>query len=665
MRLELLILVGAAAGELANCVEGLLRVSTHMLTLFPSNRYEEMALYSGKWVNDLGDYESCEKVPGAKYALIFLNYAGPPVGVGMCGPETCTQEDYFHVIGNLTASIPQAHPLSLFLSAAQALPARPLSSRALGSPLPLQIAFPSALEPSELSTGASWMLFVCGVLLLCAAVGTFLHVFQPSGRPSKRDPGAYEMMVYKGKQEESEALPMSNTEPVHPNLLVRGLLCFSLISNFNALFRRTRRRDALDALDGVRVISLLFIILGHLLMIRVLASVTKNLLAFSDYFKSARATPILSAHFAVDTFFWLSGFLLAYVLLQKSEPRSARSVLHIYLHRFLRLCPTYLFVLFLTWTLSIYIPSGPRAYGIDVVNEHCAKYWWTSVFFINNQVPDWLGIGCLGQSWYLGTDMQLFWALVPVIYLYRRQQRWGWYSLAAICSFSVISSAYVTWEYSFSVLMKSQHNFENHYSSRYYVQPYTRSAPYVLGIVCAICYYTHCIYKANRDVYDSRALGIVQLFENRIIRLLCLVLSCVLGLFLVFIQNDAYQAVDDERLEWSRFSNTVFIGTCRFLWGMCVSLFLMPLLQGFSPICSSVLSLDIWAPLSKLTFCAYLIHVHLLAIVAVSQKATAWFGDLSLYSDFCFVTVLSYAVSVPLALFVEMPLTNLAKAMGA
>ena len=642
--------------SLGACLSSLLQLPVHSFTLFPTSPHDHMALYSGKWLNDLGDYTSCSHLSIARYALLFLRYEGPFLGVGLCGPTECTVEDYLHIIGNVTDRTLHVPPLALFLSTAMATYHKSYGKTRLRSDVPVDIVFPKDRETTELSSGAVWMLAVCGAVGVLVTVGTGLDAFHSGQQPVKRDPGVYELMDYSGKPGDDPGTTVFGTAPVRTSPAIALILCFSLFRTVPGLTKVPQRSGGLGALDGVRVLSILSIIMGHLLLVRVMGSVSKNPLGILTYMKEARAAPLYSAHFAVDTFFWLSGFLMALGLVPKLGTAAQPHIWQVYLHRFLRICPLFMFVLFLTWVISPYIGAGPRGYHIDDVNEHCAQYWWTGLFFLHHQIPDWLGIGCLGQSWYLGTDMQLFLVLVPVLYLYSYRRDWGWGCFAGLCVVAVVTSGFVTWKYQFSVMAKSVENVQNHYSSRYYVQPYCRCAPYVLGVTCAILYLTHSSLQSSNP--DPLALRLLSPLSSPRTRVLCQFSAVVLSLFLVFIQCDAYQAIDDPGVAWSRGANTLYISVHRLLWGVCLSLLLLPTLVGLHPLVQRVLSLPVWAPLSKLTFCVYLLHVHIIVACALSQEAAVWFGDLSLYSDFCFVTVLSFALSVPLHLCVEAPLNG-------
>ena len=64
--------------------------------IFLNNTAElaQMYYYSGKDINDLGQFTECNRLPNAKYALFIVYTKLTTFLLGVCGPESCTPEDY-------------------------------------------------------------------------------------------------------------------------------------------------------------------------------------------------------------------------------------------------------------------------------------------------------------------------------------------------------------------------------------------------------------------------------------------------------------------------------------------------------------------------------------------------------------------------------------------
>lgn len=659
MVVRVLLLVTVAA-TLLDCGADLGQMLSHSLTLFPSEDYGAMMLYSGKWVNDLGDYHSCQKVEKAEYVLIALLWQGPFIGLGLCGPKTCSREDYYHIIQNFTSILSPETALFHFSSYAQILTSESIE-------IPVGIEFPKEKEPQDLSSGAIVMVVMCVVVVALVGAGTAMDLLHSSDKPVRSDPGAYELTSYHDKP----TLPTPSQVPLLPvprlshTKLSRFIRCFSLLSTFPKLFLSDKDQgSSLLSLNGLRTISMVWIVAGHVLLVRFTASTSRNPYDIVDYVKESQTVWFYGARYAVDTFFWLSGFFLGVALLPRLN-NAHISTWKLYLFRALRLLPAYIFVLFLTWTLSVYIASAPRGYQVETANTYCSDYWWTHLLFLNNLIPSWLGIGCLGQSWYIAADMQMYIISVPLLISYvHRDQRWGWVGFCVLTGISILSSAWLTWEYGFTALVASDENKDQNFTSRYYVQAYTRFAPYALGVLCALVYHAHTVYQVSGQIADLKALALAAYFSRRIVRIVSLVLSIFGVVSLLYLEYLSYQALNEPDLNWSPEANIAYISLNRCIWGLCLSGIWLPIALGRDVGVGWVLSWPIWTPLARLSYCVYLTHAHIIAIGTLSQQSSQWFGGLSLLTDSCFYAVLSYLVAVPLYLCIELPANELVRLIG-
>jgi peptidoglycan/LPS O-acetylase OafA/YrhL len=118
----------------------------------------------------------------------------------------------------------------------------------------------------------------------------------------------------------------------------------------------------------------------------------------------------------------LSGFLTSILFVrqvQKEDKLSPRLLILYYIHRYIRLTPTFLLVILVSINLTPYFGQGPvypSQKGFE--SDDCRSvYWWTSVLYVGNLVnPRQM---CLGITWYLHNDMQFHWiaplALIPFV----------------------------------------------------------------------------------------------------------------------------------------------------------------------------------------------------------------------------------------------------------
>lgn len=87
--------------------------------------------------------------------------------------------------------------------------------------------------------------------------------------------------------------------------------CFSLVKNYQTLMTE-KVNDNTRIFNGVRVLSILWIILGHSYFIRA-GEIVMNIEAVPYLVAQKGTIMAYGAFFAVDVFFWLGGFLLCYL----------------------------------------------------------------------------------------------------------------------------------------------------------------------------------------------------------------------------------------------------------------------------------------------------------------------------------------------------------------
>lgn len=98
-------------------------------------------------------------------------------------------------------------------------------------------------------------------------------------------------------------------------------------------------------------------------------------------------TLVPAAYFAVDTFFWIGGFLITIGM--TDQIRKARNFLKFYggcvLHRFIRIWPTYMLAILLYWKIAPYLGSGPIWNSFNYLASSCdngGMVW--NMFFLDN-----------------------------------------------------------------------------------------------------------------------------------------------------------------------------------------------------------------------------------------------------------------------------------------
>ncbi len=87
----------------------------------------------------------------------------------------------------------------------------------------------------------------------------------------------------------------------------------------------------------------------------------------------------------MDTFFLMSGMLATYNILKMLDNTNGKfNILMFYVHRYIRLTPTYAILVGISATLVSYAGNGPLWFLIEAAEENCRKNWWTNLLYINN-----------------------------------------------------------------------------------------------------------------------------------------------------------------------------------------------------------------------------------------------------------------------------------------
>ena len=156
-----------------------------------------------------------------------------------------------------------------------------------------------------------------------------------------------------------------------------------------SLFNRPAFHNS--AIDGVRAIAVLMVIIGHIFFFH-----NSNFLIGDEVFNNyATYWHLLRADLGVDLFFVISGFLIGSILFKEFKKTNNISFTSFYLRRFLRLMPVYLVAIL----CGIYL--------FDLPNSQNA---WANVFYVNNFVN--IAEQFMGWCWSLAIEEQ-FYILIP------------------------------------------------------------------------------------------------------------------------------------------------------------------------------------------------------------------------------------------------------------
>ena len=424
------------------------------------------------------------------------------------------------------------------------------------------------------------------------------------------------------------------------------LTAFSLYKTVPTLLATRQAPHVITSLNGLRVISMFWVILGHTFLIAMMnGAIVDNPLHVLKLASSFAFQAVENAFIAVDSFFLLSGVLVAYLTFRYTKKRGRFPILHYYVHRYLRLTPVYAFVLFFTWALAHHLAVGAGFNYGNFIDAGCSKYWWTNLLYVNNFYPWKFNDECLTWSWYLANDMQLY-IIAPLMLL-------PLYYLAPVgviisgafllCSFLITATLTGVYDLQANLLAPIAYQYTSNVTQEavdiIYIKPWARIAPYIVGILLG-----YVLYKEVKLPFKNW----LRNFPFYLIMWACsgvLLMSSLYGLYSTWNGHISSTA-----------ENVFYITFSRLAWGLGLALLVFACHNGYGGPINAFLSMKFWIPLSRMTYSAYLVHPVVLYVIYVQMQKSFHYTDITISLFAVGATVFSYAVAAVLCVFVEFPL---------
>ena len=448
--------------------------------------------------------------------------------------------------------------------------------------------------------------------------------------------------------------------------------CFDVPRHLASLLQTHAPETA--CLDGLRVGSLFWIMLGHVMAINSTSGAGfSNPAAFLPPHGLTTTIPgqlLFSSRFAVDTFLCISGFLVVHVLNSKLPApdnalrtrraifmRYSKSLPMLLISRVARVLPIYALTLGLYTQIAPHLGEGPFWYQWLALLKPCHDNAWTNFLFINNFVPFDTPTTdtCFYHSWYLAVDMQLFLFAPLLVFTYQVNSARGILWTRILFLLSVAITAYLTFIRHWSI-----NTFDGAAVARFdveaYTKPHTRAQSYLAGMHVAMTLPSSTLRQRSPWNWIHRVVMTVVLF----------------GLVLVtFIPSTGgyarrpCQYKEEPQLNqcgssWSMFSTFLYTGFSRTVWTVCIAM-LMHLCMGRRHVVASILSWKCWIPLSHLSFGAYLIHPIVIFVWQLGETSKQVFC-LETFGMKCLsIQTVSFVLALAATLLVELPCADLWK----
>lgn len=407
---------------------------------------------------------------------------------------------------------------------------------------------------------------------------------------------------------------------------------YSALTNLKKIFSFNRTHTTFSFLNGIRTLSLFWIIFGHSFLFQL--TMSDNIVHVFDMLKNSYALQlILGAIFGVDTFFFISGFLAVYAFLNTFKDQNEFRVKHLfvyYIHRYFRLIPTLIFVLLISIYLTPWMGNGPiypTAYGFETAS--CRYQWWTTILFLNNFIRPQLA--CLPVTWYMANDFQfhLFAPILLIPFIFNRQ-RLTYFLICFLLLINIIT---------ISIIMSINPGIEKglamdgdvslDYFEKIYIKPWCRMGPFLIGMLT----------KLLLEYYHS-TLSFIRISFLTIISIV-FVLICF---YFPFYFHTSPRAV-----------NIIYQTFSHQLWALAIGWLVFACSTNHAGIINRILSWSIWTIFARLSYVAYLIHTIIILTNTYNRLSTIHYQTSIIFDTFisqCFYTLIA---SIFVVILIESP----------
>ncbi|XP_033327929.2 nose resistant to fluoxetine protein 6 isoform X2 [Megalopta genalis] len=439
-------------------------------------------------------------------------------------------------------------------------------------------------------------------------------------------------------KEHNGAIDVRNTRSA-PKPLSEALLSFSLLLNLSKLCGLDVGDDTLAPIHGLRLISMLWIILVHTCLTVNVVSEARSFRsnAEKDFFYQT----ISNGTYAVDTFFFMSGCLVSFLYFRTITKKSIQKMkvlrnscgkflefLGMVSYRYFRLTPPYLLVIGLIQVSSswYYHHTMLDLYTLDYQN--CKRYWWRNALYVNTYFA--MDERCMVWSWYLANDT-LFYIVGAIILIIGVR-------LLSVAAFAATMILIVSWIVTATIALHTQHvpsilDPFAHYESLY-DKPWSRIGPYLLGMMAGwYLYKSNCSLKLPKTV--SFICWIVSFF---------VMLSIVYGLY---------------GSTHGPFMSAAYTALSHSGWAVAVGWVLVACVAGHGGIVNNILSWKYLYPLSRLSYCVYLVHPVIIRAVVLKGESSMHLTLGLMGILFLGFTIASYIVALVISILFEAPVVSL------
>ncbi|XP_026321077.1 regulator of hypoxia-inducible factor 1-like [Hyposmocoma kahamanoa] len=465
-------------------------------------------------------------------------------------------------------------------------------------------------EPKNIDSGDIFVAVICLLILLLNIAGTLYDVYWKTNKSQEGN---------------------------------KFLECFSLQRNWQCFLSSTGAEGRLKALDGVRCVIMLLVLLSHSAMPVYFNSDNPHFL--ENLYQNELIQIVSNGSLVMQVFFISSGFLLVYNMEHLTDQLKIWWIMlpKGILLRWLRLMPPYAFVLAITATWMRFAGSGPL--WQDVVTSEandCKRDWWYFLLNVNNYVDS---TSCMIEFWYVAADFQLTIVGLMTYLMVPKSGRIIAFSILFIIG--LFTPAVTTYMLNLDpVLVPSPEALRSIFKNdsvmnHVYKRAHTNIACYAMGLISGLMVYR----------WQKTGLDFHKFIKNRY-----LYYALFPTMLAISLSGSAFYWND-----YSRLVRAIYGTLVKPIFGAAICAMIIAMFFKYEGFYRGILEWSGWSVLWRLAYCAYCLHFTVIRGIAGSSTRLTGTSIMELAQVLATPVVLSILLAVPLWLFVEAPFGQLVR----
>ncbi|XP_041972318.1 nose resistant to fluoxetine protein 6-like [Aricia agestis] len=418
-------------------------------------------------------------------------------------------------------------------------------------------------------------------------------------------------------------------------------LSWSVLRSLWTLAKPSPRTEPdLRFLDGLRAISMLVLIGLH-------AGGLSMLQTADTRFYEQSSLWLLSGNLTlmVQVFFIVSSFLMARKVLQQDFVAAKKTFVETMKDRIVRILPSYAFMILYMVTLNEYNASGPMwHWAIDTEVATCRQQWWTHLLFFNNFNTS---LKCIGPTWYLAADMQLYAAGLLLTLLLRGRRAVP--VLAVLLATAAVFYVYLA--YAWNLVPLYALHFPDNVRDEYvgvstfdvlYQSPWGNAFAALTGLLLAHAHRT--IKTSNYDLRSYKVYRFVARWS----------VPSILVWVVLWPSVHPQPPHRPTRLRYA-----LLTGLTGPVFCLLVAVIMMEILLGGKKCLRRFLTGNVYSVMARLSLPVLLVHFPIARVQLIAQDRPVHLSSFRLIFNMFGVWAMSYAMAAVLALLVEVPTQRL------